>query len=472
MSDFETRARSAARAVRAVADAPDGPATTAHRSGRGPVRALLIAAAVVVGAAVVGTTLATRDDGAGPASDVTTFCAGIERMARTPVDVVNGEHQGGAPDVSFLQDAPEDIRADALEIMHAVQRSTAAPPAASRSFARWWQVNCYPAAATPDGVPADERFAPDPAPGPFTLCGAATGIGSTPVPTDAPGSIAIYGERGLPDPYAGPMIGLVRTRDQQYYQDDHAEPIAVAGHAGAEIVDATGPGGAAIEGLGQTVTWKDDHGVVAVIGRGYTRAQAGELAAIAGRVADAPDGLTLSGADGDDLVLLHRGPVSTIYAAQPLPGASSASYTVSYRVPAGAGAWLSGVVGDATMVDAMRFFSPGLRRVTVGGTPTVGGDVAVTNSAPGSMARVVRWRAGDVVLTLTALGTDQAPAVPSSAMDQFVEATHRLDRPGWERVVGEVTCTYESSRASSSGSGVEHATATSSTSVPATTPGP
>ena len=100
-------------------------------------------------------------------------------------------------------------------------------------------------------------------------------------------------------------------------------PAVVAGHPDAELIDATGLYGAPIAGLGQAVTWKDDRGFVAVIGRGYTREQGPELEAIAARVGTGPNGDELADAARDGFEQLYRGSVGDIYAQYPSPTAST-----------------------------------------------------------------------------------------------------------------------------------------------------
>jgi hypothetical protein len=126
----------------------------------------VIAAAVIVIAAIVGTTLAVRGDGAAPASDVGTFCAQIEQLMTTPTDVINGEHPRAEPSLDFLRDAPEEIRPAALAILRARtdHPNGSVPVEISRRFLSWWQLRCYPDAATGRGGPENQRDAPVPTP--------------------------------------------------------------------------------------------------------------------------------------------------------------------------------------------------------------------------------------------------------------------------------------------------------------------
>ena len=474
MTDFETRARAAARAIHDAVDAP-ADELAARRSGRGPVRALLIAAAVIVVAAIVGTTLAVRDEGAAPASDVTTFCAQVQQMVTRPVDVINGERQGEAPSLDFLRDAPEEIRPTALAILDAstAHPSGGAPIAVTQRFLRWWQLACFPDAATPAGGAPNARFGPLPAPASFRPCGASNGgaNGSEQQIRDAYGTIVVYGDPTLPDPYSDRMIGVVRTKAQQFYSDDHAVPAVVAGHPDAELIDATGMYGAPIAGLGQAVTWRDDRGYVAVIGRGYTREQGPELEAIAARVGVGPNGDEIAAAERDRLARLFSGPVGDVYVQYPSPTAST-SFQANYLVRDFGSINLYGLVTDAATLQATRFFAPGLRHATIGGKDVITGTVPLTNSTDGSTVRLVMWRDDDVMLTARVLnqaGTDPRDLPTDADVDAVVASTHRLDRAQWEQLVDAggaclLRNAGESNHASGSGSSATTGTGPSSTS--------
>ena len=401
MTDFETRARAAARAVHAVTGAP-ADELTSRRNRRGPTRALVIAAAVVVIAAIVGTTLAVRDEGAGPASDVGTFCAQVQQMLTRPVDVINGERQGKAQSLDFLRDAPAEIRPAALAILQARTEhpNGSVPVEVAQRFLSWWQLRCYPDAATPAGGTPNARFAPVPAPASFRPCGASNSVIDTPERLNTTfGTIAVYGDRRLADPYDGPMIGIVRSVQQQYYSDDHAQPFPIVGHPDAELIDATGPFGGAIDGLGPAITWKDNRGFISVVGRGWSRDQAAELAAIATRVTDGSDGDTITDATRDHLSALYRGPVGEIY-VQYASNVSPSTFTASYQVGTDASLQFSGSVPGPGGVEATRFFARGLRPKTVGGRSVLEGVLPATSTVEGTTVHVVVWSDGDVRLVL------------------------------------------------------------------------
>jgi hypothetical protein len=457
MTDFETRAREAARAIHDAVDAP-ADELAPRRAGRGPMRALLIAASVVAVAALVGAVVVTRDD-QGTAGDLATFCGGVQRMVSEPTDTL------GHPEaLAFLRDAPDEIRSTALAIL----RSRTEPQHRvsiedSQRFLHFWQIECFPNTAAPGAGPTDQRAAPVPTPVGFRLCGAGNSVTSAAMMRDEYGTIAIYGERSLPDPYEGRTIGIVRSRLQRYYSDDHAEPFPIAGHPDAELIDATGPFGAAIDGLGPAITWKDDQGFVSVIGRGWTRAEAVELAGIASRVVAGADGDELTDAARDGLDVLYRGPVGDVYVQYPSPIAAT-TYSASF-VPARGGGTLQlyGSVPSAGAAAATRFFAPTLRRGTVGGRDVVEGVVTMTNTDGRQPTHVVVWHDGDVMLVVRSQPSQYEPS--SADLDAFVRSTHRLDRSEWEQLLDEGSACLLAGGESSSASGSGSSTASSTTSL-------
>src|SRR3954471_17652708 len=199
MNDFETRARAAAGPIHDAVGVPVG-GRRADRPSRGPIRALLIAAVVVVVTAIVGTAVLTHDE-SGTAADVATFCAEVQQMATRPLD---GERHPES--LAFLRDAPEEIRPTALAILRSrTQRQSSASIEDSQRFLLWWQTRCFPNAAMPGAGPADRRDAPAPAPTGFEPCGVNNGgsIGTPEQLRDEYGTITIYGDRRRADPYAG-----------------------------------------------------------------------------------------------------------------------------------------------------------------------------------------------------------------------------------------------------------------------------
>lgn len=471
MTDFETRARAAGRAIHDAVSAP-ADELTARRKGRGPVRALLIAAAVVVLAAVVGTTLVTRDEGAAPESDVTTFCAQLETMIMTPVDIAAGSaeariQQGRS--LEFLRDAPEEIRATALEILQASKTADGrVPDVVSQRFAQWWQLRCYPDAAAPGGGARNTRAAPAPVSAPFTVCS----VANTLVPaaterllTSRLGTMTIYGPTVEADPYAGPMVGVVTTSEQSFFDDDSARPIAVPGHPDASVSIMTGVRGAPLPNLGRMITWRTGEHFVAVMGRGYDEAAA--LATIASGVrTDAPIPVIDRSVLPNNFEPLFAGSVAQAYGLE----AASASIdpTSTYSITMNDGnVVLNGAPDDRSAFEAIRFFAPALTRATVGGKESIVGDVEATNTAPATLRRIVRWRAGDVMLTMS---IGKGATVSDADVAAFVAATRELNRAEWERLVGQATSCRSGEDMSSTGSGTSAATSSGSSSATTVAP--
>jgi hypothetical protein len=461
MNDFETRARAAGRAIHDAVGVPIG-GRRADRPSRGPIRALLIAAVVVVVTAIVGTAVLTHDE-SGTAADVATFCAEVQQMATRPLD---GERHPES--LAFLRDAPEEIRPTALAILRSrTQRQSSASIEDSQRFLLWWQTRCFPNAAMPGAGPADRRDAPAPAPTGFEPCGVNNGgsIGTPEQLRDEYGTITIYGDRRRADPYAGRTIGIVRSSRQRYYSDDHAEPRPIAGHPDAEVIDATGPFGAAIEGLGPAITWKDDHSYVSVVGRGWSRTQAGELEGIAARVVAGPNGDELTDPERDGLDVLYRGPVGDVYVQYPSPIAAT-TFSISYTTPRGGGVRLYGSAPASGAAAATRFFAPTIRPETIGGRDVLEGVVPVTNTPDGTTSRVVVWTDGAVMLTMT---FDPQHGPTPADLDAFVRATRPLDRAEWEQRLREGNACLVAGRGdSASASGSVSSTGSSTTSLGST----
>ena len=159
MTDFETRARAAGRAVREAVAQP--PATEHSRGSRGPIRALAVAAAITT-VAVIGTAAIVKNRDTHPASlspEVEKFCAEFryESLAK-----------GKAERLAEL--APDAIRADIQRLLAAsrvqetrgTQMSDPVFVDAETRYLNWVAINCYPEAATSNAAPEWERFAPQP----------------------------------------------------------------------------------------------------------------------------------------------------------------------------------------------------------------------------------------------------------------------------------------------------------------------
>ena len=222
MNDFESRARAAGRAARDAVD--DIPTVTAlrPRSSRGPIRALAIAAAVVI-VAVAGTAIGVNQRADGPASDVTSFCTEVSNNLSVPTDVMTNEQNGSVKrsstgaSVEYLRDAPPEIRDDALELLRAQEINGTPRLGARQRFLRWYQLRCFPLAAQPDASPDQQRFAP-PLSSAFAACNAGNRLPAVDQYNAAhPNTdrITILGDMNAPDPYGGRMMGLASSSDRK-----------------------------------------------------------------------------------------------------------------------------------------------------------------------------------------------------------------------------------------------------------------
>ena len=230
------------------------------------------------------------------------------------------------------------------------------------------------------------------------------------------------------------MVGIVRSREQRYYRDDHA--VAVPDRRATRTRSSSTPpvpSAPRSTAWAPAITWKDDAGYVSVIGRGWSREQAAELGDIAARVTRRPAVTRSPMRHATACRQLYRGPVARHLRAvhvtdrrrRPSPCPTTHSPDGLVR--------LSGSVAAPGGVPATRFFARGLRPATVGGRSVLEGVLPVTNTVEGATARVVVWADGDVRLTRDS-PTPSRPPTPST-IDELVAATHRLDRAEWEQLL-------------------------------------
>ncbi len=294
MTDFETRARAAGRAMREVVAEP--PATTGPaRTPRGPVRALAVAAAITA-IAVIGTAVIVKSRGNHPASmspEVAAFCADIERSGSTPSDVAAGEpggtgtRSGTKPSLQYLRDTPAEIRSVALAVLAADEAGQPPAGADSQALLNWYGVACFADAAQPDAAPDQQRYAPGPGADNFKVCSATNrprAADTYAAAHPAYGHITIFGDASVSDPYDAPMIGLAVSTEEGFRDDATVRPVRIRDHSDAVISDLTGPFGARLKRGGLVISWSDGKQTVGVLGRGYRPEREAELIALADRV--------------------------------------------------------------------------------------------------------------------------------------------------------------------------------------------
>ena len=444
MNDFESRARAAGRAARDAVD--DIPSMTAlrPRSSRGPIRALAIAAAVVL-VAVAGTAIAVNQRAAGPASDVTNFCAQIAADASQPTDTVTNETTGKSatsrqPNADeYLRDAPSEIRDVALAILSDRRHNRPVDRANSQLLLNWFEVRCYPNAALPGAGAENQRFAPLPAPPGVSICSATNRfpLGDAGTRTsDTYGTIAIFGDSTLSDPYSAPMIGLAASKEEVFRDDETATPVAIPGHPDAVISAMSSAFSNRLAGS-QVISWRDGDRNIGVLGRSYGAERTAQLIAIASRVTITKSEPQLA-ADALPTLFqqIHRGPLIglSILTAASSPTSSFSLYGSEARLQM-SGTLMASDTDSA--FEAIRFFAPAVARVTVGRTAALLGPVVGSRSGSSSV-EVARWTMpGGVVLT--ALSLPGATSVAAPDLRSVIGATRRLDRDEWENLVNGST---------------------------------
>ena len=438
-NDFESRARAAGRAARhAMDDVPTVTALASRRS-RGPIRALAIAAAVVL-VAVAGTAIAVNERADGPASDVTSFCSRIAATFSQPVNTVTNETTGGTstdrnPQADdYLRDAPSEIRGVALAILSDQQHNRPVDRTNSQRLLNWFEVRCYPDAALPGADAENQRFAPLPTPPGVTICSATNRfpLGDAATSTsDAYGTIAIFGDSTLSDPYSAPMIGLAASKEEVFRDDETAAPVAIPGHPDAVISAMSSAFSNRLTGS-QVISWRDGNRTIGVLGRSYGGARTAQLIEIASRV-------TLTNSEpqlaADALPAhfqqLHRGPLIgvSILTSASSPEPSFSLYGSAARLRMN-GTVMKNETDGA--FDAIRFFAPAVERISVGQTPALLGPVVGSNAR--RSIEIARWRMpGGVVLT--ALSLPGTTSGDSTDLRSVISATRRLDREEWENLV-------------------------------------
>ncbi len=480
---LEARARAAARAVHDAMDRPASTEVVARRS-RGPVRALAVAAVVIV-IAIVGTTVVVTNRADGPASDVTTFCAEIQAEIARPVDTTANESTGETTSnrppraQDYLLDAPAEIREVALRLHDALAGRKAPARADSTKLLNWFQLRCYPDAARP-GAPADQqRFAPQPALAGLTICSATNQLSTKNGANDHSdyGEIAIFGDTALPDPYVAPMIGIASSRTQRFRDDNTETPVAIPGHPDAAISAMSAAFSNRIDGS-QVITWVEGGRNVAVFGRSFGADRTNELVSIASTVAlDGTRPTVAVDALPVDFHQLYRGSLLDV---SPEIVAANPSSTFSLTGNGGdlqIGASVMWEGGDGRY-DAIRFLAPAITPTTVSGRAVLMGPVVGAGPNDPRAIQLARWSPGPgVVLTALSLpGATQSPV----DLRALITATRKLDRAEWEALIDQGDGCYSvhgpnGERATASGAASSSATSSpspTSTTVAGGPPGP
>ena len=456
MTDLDNHARAAARAVRNLTAAPAPTAATIApvRGRRRPIVTVAIAASVTL-ALTLGAVFVTRNRDDQPAADeVTAFCAEVESHAFDP--------SGVAKTLARLRRAPEEIHAVAAALANEMANEMAGQDGdietlqqLSNQFGTWFAVRCYPEAAQPDALPEQRRFAPVPLPDWFEVCGVFAQLRHPPSSTDQYGTITIYGDTTVDDPYARPMIGLASSGEESFVDDDTRQPVDVIGHPDAMISEMTGPFGAPlldvgpplvgpplrageadtnIRGAGQVISWRDADRTIGVFGRGYRADRTAELIAIAERVTVHATGPRLTISDRPSgFEQIFDGPLI----ATQLPFTVSEGPGVTYAVTGNLSVTtLHGRVEDPAAFEASRFFGTGLEPTTIAGRRALAGPLWATPRAGFEVPVVVAWRAPDnISLSIVSYPRNGAYQPTLAELRTFAADTRLLDRPEWESLI-------------------------------------
>ncbi|MBK5287718.1 MAG: hypothetical protein JJE46_04545 [Acidimicrobiia bacterium] len=485
MTDFETRARAAGRAVRDAVEPMV--ASVEPRKPRGPLRALVVAATITT-IAVIGTAVIVKTRGSHPTSmspEVARFCTEIESSASTPSDVVTDQNgtvtrSGQRPSLEYLRDAPAEIRSVALAILAANAAGRSPTETDSQALLNWYGVACFPNAAQPGAAPDQQRYAPSPDVSNFDICSATNrprAADTYAAAHPAYGHMTIFGDTSISDPYDAPMIGLALSSEEGFRDDETARPVTIPGHPDAVISNLTGPFGASLEHGGLVISWSDGKQTVGVFGRGYGPEREGELIALAHRVTVDGSGPHLPSADvPESYKTVFDGPLVALNTLGPSVATDS-----TYAITANRGELQFGAtIGSAPASEAIRFLGSQLRPVTVHGVRMLAGPWASTStpSANSTPPAMLRWREPNgVTFTLVSIGhrPDQTPSLDQ--LKELAASVRRLNRSEWERVIRESDGCYgdlvgSRSAASSSGSGSSPAPGATTTTVPSISTAP
>jgi hypothetical protein len=483
VTDFESRARAAARAVHDLVASDDAPAdapavdTVAVPPRKRPVLpALLAAAAVVLVAAIVGgVMLANRDDGP-TAAEVAAFCDAATRSMTGSTGF----------DKQLVDLAPDEIRADAQVVAANARTTDQTEPAQLRRleesgsrFLAWIETNCYPAAAQANAAPADQRFAPVPLPDGTRPCFVTNGMPNR-AADDLRSHVIVYGDPAAADPWSGPLLAVLTGVVAETAINSAVQTTPTGGPPQSTTGQLSDPAGGTIANS-STLTWPR-HGTnrnVTLVSRNLAGA---DLPGIASQIEASDQDAILPTSVPSGLTLLYDGDLPIADSA--LSGGAGATFSVSAGtadgrsapgVPGSPGALWSGFVGDQQTVDATRLLVGTATERTIAGRRVLLWDGS--GSYTRTQAASARWAEPDgVVITANVVGDD----APTKIAD-LVGSMRKLDREQWTDLTKQFSyCGLLSSRAGSAASrgtssgGAESGpiveTPTTTVTAPATTP--
>jgi hypothetical protein len=302
--------------------------------------------------------------------------------------------------------------------------------AAGAEIMTWVELHC------PQGAPGDSqrRVAP-PLEAKFdglTFCGT---MPSIPLPADDRAGMVLYGDASAPDPYDGPMIGIVwnPARSGGHGGDGERVPVRVRGRRGV-AAPITVFQQTVVPDLGTVIAWNEPGRAVGLYARGWSMDEADELVAIAER---------LEWFDGSYRIPASARPKGhdEIFAGSPsvasLVVAPSPLYSLRYQ---GADGLLdvSGIQMTQDEFEAFRFFSVGVDQGRVAGRA-----VLIGNAWDDDGPAVVTWRERDgLVVRLVGIGValhrvreiaGETRELNADEWAALAQAADSCDRPGTNR---------------------------------------
>ena len=280
------------------------------------------------------------------------------------------------------------------------------------------------------GIPADET------PEGLGLC-AVDGPSDADAAADADqaGTVAVYGDTGADDPYAGEMLAVLSTPEGEG-EVDHAgdgdpTPVQVRGTEGVAAPITVFPQTVLPE-LGTVVAWPEDGSSVGLYGRLWPPERTAELVALADALESGDEGLRLPDAAlPAGYGLVYDGSAASTSLLFPLV----TDYEVHYRTGDGQGdgvVVIQGLHGSAEEFEVFRFLTLDLDEADVHGIRMVTGNAWGANGPA-----VAAWREPDgPIVRIVGTGVDLPVVV------ELAQYTRQLTPDEWTALAASTTpCT-------------------------------
>jgi hypothetical protein len=234
------------------------------------------------------------------------------------------------------------------------------------------------------------------------------------------------------------MLGVVWGAEQAGLGDaTPLEELAVRGTTGQ--VAAMSSAGQVVPDLGTVVAWDEQGMPMALLGRGWDRTRAPELAALAGALQpDGKGGWTLPPEARPDMpVVAYQGSPEVLTTTE---APTAASFDVQYRDGDDGLLDVYGAVASPEAYEAFRFLAPDVRRAAIGEH-----DAFVGQAAGIDGLSIVTWREPDgLVVRVVGSGDVDLDATTAAA-----RAAQEIDPPQWADLVeATVGCERQAEQAS------------------------